>query len=101
MEDIEFFDSNPVVSPSQSRSFTQFKGSNDINKNGSLEQRPIVKSPSMLVKVQSSEDEKLYSEEMERMRSATFSKECEIERLCREEMTPGKRTTTCRFKHQQ
>ena len=87
MEDIEFFDSNPVVSPSQSRSFTQFKGSNDINKNGSLEQRPIVKSPSMLVKVQSNEDEKLYSEEMERMRSATFSKECEIERLCREEMT--------------
>ena len=90
MEDIEFFGSNPVVSPSQSRSFTQFKSSNDINNNGSLEQRTIVKSSSMLVQVQSHEDEKLYSEEMERMRTAAISNECEIERLCSEEMTHQK-----------
>ena len=87
MEDIEFYGSNPVVSSSQSRSFRQFKSSDDINNNGCLEQRPVVKSPSILVKAQRHEDEKLYSEEMERMRSATFSKECEIERLCSEEMT--------------
>lgn len=93
MEDIEFFGSNPVVSPSQSRSFTQFKSS-DINNNGSLEQRTIVKSSSMLVQVQSHEDEKLYSEEMERMRTATFSNKCEIERLCSEEMTHQKKRTT-------